>query len=192
MTIVLPETFVLTDREAAAVQSAQMARQASVARANPVLQVVSVAAPIVVIGAIAAVDLVWFDWTMPGSLFVTLMAVFVAGMLTQTAGYWLSLQLSKRRLLEKTPQVFALRTVRLTDDAIEQSLPDLRVAHAWRGIDRAEQAHDLILIWAGNILAVAIPVRAFPSEQDARAFLEACGQRTAMPSITASVQTPRP
>jgi hypothetical protein len=179
MTVVQPDTFVLTDAEAAAIQSAQMARQASIARANPVLKYGSIAVPFVIVGAIYVVDLVWYGGVMPMSLFVTLMAVFVAGMMTQTAGYWLSLLVSKRRIIEQTRQVFSPRTVRLTDEGIEQATPDVRTVHAWSGIDRAEHAGDLILVWAGHLLSVAVPVRAFPAAQDATTFLEACRQRGA-------------
>jgi hypothetical protein len=35
--------------------------------------------------------------------------------------------------------------VRLTDEGIEQSLPDVRSVNAWCGIDRVEQARGLIL-----------------------------------------------
>jgi hypothetical protein len=73
--------------------------------------------------------------------------------------------------------VFAPRTVRLTDEGIEQALPEVRSLYAWSGIDRAEQAHGMILVWAGNILAVAVPVRAFAAEQDAQAFFDACRKR---------------
>jgi hypothetical protein len=175
--LVQPETFVLSDAEAAAVQAAQMARQARVARANPVLIAGSIAAPIVVIGIIAAVDVAWYGGEMPASLFVTLMAVFVAGMFVQTLGYRLSLAVSKRRLRRTTRQVAAPRTVRLTDQGLEQALPEARAFNAWSGIDAAEQADGLILLWAGNLLAAAIPVRAFPASQDAEAFLDACRER---------------
>jgi hypothetical protein len=103
--------------------------------------------------------------------------VFVAGMATQTVGYWLNLQASKRRLRERTRQVFEPRTVRLTDEGIEQALPQLRSVHAWSGIDRVEQPADIVLVWAGNLLVSAIPARAFASAQEARAFLDACRAR---------------
>ena len=178
MSVVQPETFTLTDQEAAAVQSVQMARQMKVAGTNAVMRYGSIAAPFAIVGVIAVIDWVWYGGAMPISLFVTLMAVFVAGMATQTIGYWLSLQATKRRLIEKTRQVFEPRTVRLTDEGIEQALPELRSVHLWSGIDRVEQASGLIFLWAGNLLASTIPVRAFPSEQDAQAFLDACRART--------------
>ena len=102
MTIVQPETFTLTDQEAATLQSAQMARQ-----------------------------------------------------------------------------VFAPRTVRLTDEGIEQALPEVRSVHLWREIDRVEEMSGVILIWAGNLMVSAIPARAFPSLQDAQAFVDACRGRAA-------------
>jgi hypothetical protein len=178
MSIIQPETFTLTVEEAAAVQSTQMVRQISVAGTTPVMRYGSIAAPFVIIGVIAAIDWTWYGGAMPISLFVTLMAVFVAGMATQTIGYWLNLQATKRRLIEKTRQVFEPRTVRLTDEGIEQALPELRSVHVWNGIDRVEQASGLIFLWAGNLLVSTIPVRAFPSEQDAQAFLDACRART--------------
>jgi hypothetical protein len=177
MAVVQPETFVLTDAEAAAVQSANMARQASVARANPALLALSIAVPVLMLGVIAGVDLIWYGGAMPLSLFVTLLAVFVGGMFTQTLGYWLSLQLSKRRMRQAIRQVFAPRTVRLTDEGIEQALPEVRSLYAWIGIDRADEAGGLILVWAGHVLAAAVPARAFASGPDAQAFLEACRQR---------------
>ena len=178
MTIVQPETFTLTDQEAAALQSANMARQAKVAGTNPVIRIgSSIAVPVFIVGVVYAIDLVWYGGAMPVSLFVTLMAVFVAGMLTQTVGYWLNLQATKRRVREKTRQVFEPRTVRLTDEGIEQMLPELRSLHIWEGIDRVEQASGLIFAWAGNLLVLVVPARAFPSPQDAQAFLDACRSR---------------
>jgi hypothetical protein len=177
MAVVQPETFRLTDQEAAAVQSVQMARQMKVAGTSPVVRYGAIAAPFVIVGVVAVIDWVWYGGSMPMSLFVTLMAVFVAGMATQTIGYRLSLQATKRRLIENTRQVFEPRTVRLTDEGIEQALPELRSVHLWSGIDRVEQASGLILVWAGNLLVSAIPVRAFPSEADAHGFLDACRQR---------------
>ena len=138
MDIKQPETFAFTDAEAAAVQSAQMARQSRVARANPVLRFGAFAVPVVVIGVAAAVDLIWYGGAMPASLFLTLMAVFVAGMITQTVGYRLSLGASKRRLRQTSRQVFAPRTVRLSDEGIRQELPDTRAVYLWAGLDRAE------------------------------------------------------
>jgi hypothetical protein len=137
----------------------------------------SIAAPFVLISVVAAIDWIWWDWTMPLSLFVITMMVFVAGMATQTVGYWLNLQASRKRIRARTRQVFEPRTVRLTDEGIEQELPQLRSAHAWSGIDRVEQPADIILIWAGNLLLSAIPARAFASPQAARAFLDACRAR---------------
>ena len=98
-------------------------------------------------------------------------------MLTQTVGYWLNLQATKRRVREKTRQVFEPRTVRLTDEGIEQMLPELHSLHIWKGIDRVEQASGLIFAWAGNLLVLVVPARAFPSPQDAQAFLDACRSR---------------
>jgi hypothetical protein len=174
MTLVQPETFTLTNQEAAAVQTAQMAQQMTVAGTTPVIKYGSIAVPFVIIGIVAAIDWVWWDWTMPLSVFVTMMMLFVAGMMTQTVGYWLNLHASKRRILERTRQVFEPRTVRLTDEGIEQALPQLRSLHAWSGIDRVDQPADIILVWAGNLLASAIPARAFASPQAAQAFLDAC------------------
>ena len=118
MTFVQPETFTLTDAEAAAVQAANMAQQMKVAGTTPVTKYGSIAVPIILVGIIAAIDWIWWDWTMPPSLFVTMMLLFVAGMATQTIGYWLNLQASKRRILERTRQVFEPRTVRLTDEGL--------------------------------------------------------------------------
>ncbi len=177
MTIVQPETFTLTDQEAAALQSANMARQAQVAGSNPVTRIGSIVVPVVIVGVVVAVDQLWYGGAMPLSLFVTLLAVFVAGMATQTVGFWLNLQASKRRIREKTRQVFEPRTVRMTDEGIEQALPEMRSVHLWSGIDRVEQVSGLILLWAGNLLVSAVPMRAFPSQQDAQAFLDACRSR---------------
>ena len=177
MSTVQPETFTLTDQEAAAVQAAQMAQQMKVAGTTPVIKYGSIAAPFAIIGVIAAVDWVWWDWTMPLSLFVIMMMVFVAGMATQTVGYWLNLQASRKRIRARTRQVFEPRTVRLTDEGIEQALSQLRSIHAWNGIDRVEQPADIILVWAGNLLVSAVPARAFTSPQDAQAFVDACRTR---------------
>jgi hypothetical protein len=177
MSFVQPETYVLTDAEAAAIQSAQMARQAGVARANPVLVAISVAVPVAIVAAIYAVDLVWYGGAMPQSLFTTLIVVFVAGIFTQTFAYKLTLEVSKRRMRQTIRQVFAPRTVRLTDEGIEQASPELRTLHFWSGIDRAERSGGLIQLWSGHLLALAIPVRAFASYTDAQAFLDACRQR---------------
>jgi hypothetical protein len=186
MTVVQPEIFTLTDQEAAAVQAAQTARQMKVAGTTPVIKYGSIAVPFTIIGIVAAIDWIWWDWTMPISLFVIVMAVFVAGMATQTIGYWLNLQASRKRIRARTRQVFEPRTVRLTDEGIEQALPQLRSVHAWSGIDRIEQPADIILIWAGNLLLSAIPARAFASPQDAQAFLDACRTRAGVRSTPSS------
>jgi hypothetical protein len=177
MTLVQPETFTLTDQEAAAVQAAQMAQQVKVAGTTPVIKYGSIAVPFVIIGTVAAVDWIWWNWTMPVWLFVIMMLVFVAGMATQTIGYWLNMQATRKRLRARTRQVFEPRTVRLTDEGIEQALPQLRSIYAWNGIDRVEQPADVILVWAGNLLVSAIPARAFTSPQDAQAFVDACRTR---------------
>jgi hypothetical protein len=140
----------------------------------------SIAVPIAMVALAAAVDQIWYGGKLPASLFVTLLFFFVAGMATMVVGFRLNLSASKRRMRERTRQVFEPRTIRLTDEGIEQSLPELRSLHLWRGIDRVEWASDLILIWAGNLLASGVPVRAFRSQADAQDFLEAC-RRT--PSI---------
>jgi hypothetical protein len=177
MPVVQPDTFILTDAEAAAIQSAQLKHQQKVTGTAPVIRYGSIAVPIALVASVGAIDHIWYGGRMPGALFVTLMAFFVAGMATLSVGYWLSLQTTKRLLREKTPQVSEPRTVRLTDEGIEQTLPDLRSLHLWRGIDRVEHADGLILIWAGNLLVSAAPVRAFTSEAEAAAFVEACRQR---------------
>lgn len=179
MTFVQPETFTLTDQEAAAIQSVNMARQASIARSSPYLRVGSIAAPFIVAAAIYALDLAWFGGAMPAWLFVTLMAVFVAGMMTQAAAFWASLQVSKRRMREQTRQVFEPRTVRLTDEGLEQATPAIGVVHKWSGVDGIQSKQGLIIAWAGNLLACAIPERAFSTPSDAEAFLAQCRLRAA-------------
>jgi hypothetical protein len=144
MAVVQPETFVLTDQEAAAIQAAQSARQASVANQSPALRIGQIAAPIIIIGTVIAVDLIWYDGTLPAWLIFTVVAAFVAGMLFQTLAYKLTLELMKRRLRETTHQLVAPRSVRLTDEGIEQTLPDVRSLQAWSGIDRADETSGLI------------------------------------------------
>jgi len=178
ISVTQPDTFTLTDTEAAQLQSVQLAQQQKVAGMTPVIRYgSSIAVPIAMVASVAAIDQIWYAGQMPASLFVTLLLFFVAGMATLLAGFWLNLQATKRRMRERTRQVFEPRTIRLTDEGIEQSLPELRSLHLWRGIDRVEQASDLILIWAGNLLVSAIPVRAFPAQADAQDFLEACRRR---------------
>ena len=186
MIVVQPETFVLTDTEAATLQSVQLAQQRKVAGTSPAIRIGTIVVPVVIIALVAAIDWIVYDWTMPASLFVVVMAVFVAGMVTQTVGYWLNLRATTQRLRAQTRQVFEPRTVRLIDEWIEQSLPELRSRHLWRGIDRVEQVSDLILIWAGNLLMSAVPVRAFPSQPDAQDFLDTCRRRASAPASPAS------
>ena len=85
MSVVQPETFTLTDQEAAAVQSVQMARQMKVAGTTPVVRYGSIVAPFAIVGVVAVIDQIWYGGNMPISLFVTLMAVFVAGMATRSS-----------------------------------------------------------------------------------------------------------
>jgi hypothetical protein len=176
MTVASPATFVLTDREAATVQSASVARQASVA-----LIAASIAVPLLLLAAVFVVDFVWYGGAMPASLFVALLAMFVAGMFTQTLACKFTLEASKRRLRSQTRQVFAPRSVRLTDEGIEQDTPEQRALSRWSGIDRVEHAGGLIPAWAGNLLAAAVPERAFASAPDAQAFLGTCRQRAVAP-----------
>jgi hypothetical protein len=174
MAVVQPETFTFTDAEAAAMQSAQMAQQASVARASPVLIAASIAVPVLLFAGLIGIDRLWFGGDMPMSLFVSLLAAFVAGMFTMGLAYKLTLEASKRRMRRAIRQVFAPRTVRFADDGIEQALPELRTIHAWAGVERVERRGDLIQLWSGPVLLMAIPVRAFPGAADAEAFLAAC------------------
>jgi hypothetical protein len=109
--------------------------------------------------------------------FFMLMAVFVGGMVIQTVNYWLYVRATKRRVREETRQVFEPRIVRLTGEGLEQTLPELRSVHTWKGIDRVEQVSGLIFAWADNLLVLVVPARAFPSPQDAQAFLDACRSR---------------
>jgi hypothetical protein len=176
MAVVQPETFTFTDAEAAAVQSAQMAWQMKVAGTAPTIRYSPIIVAFAIPGIVFVIDQVWYGGTMPASLFVTLMAVFVAGMATNAAGYWLALRTSKRRIRQQTRQFFESRNVRLSDDGIEQALPNQRSVHLWSGIDRVDLAAGLILVWAGHLLVSAIPTRAFPSEADAQAFLDVCRQ----------------
>jgi hypothetical protein len=177
MSIVQPETFVLTDSEAAQLQAIQLAQQQKTIGTTGVTRYGSIAVPIVMILSVVAIDQIWYAGQMPGSLFVTLLFFYLIGMVTMLVGFGLNLRAGKRRIRENTRQVFEPRTVRLTDEGMEQSLPDLRTLQMWRGIDRIEQVSGLIVIWAGNLPVSAVPVRAFPSEADAQAFVDACRQR---------------
>jgi hypothetical protein len=169
-----PITYTLTDAEAAAAQSAQMARQAAVARRGPALIALSFAVPVLAVGFLFATDWLWYGGEMPAPLFLGLLAAFVAGMFTQTLAYKLTLASSTRRMRQAVRQVFASRTVRLTEAGLEHTTPDARTLYAWNGIDRAEEGAGLILIWAGHALASAVPVRAFSSAAEAQAFLAEC------------------
>ena len=169
-----PETFTLTDAEAAAVQSIQMARQAGVARATPVLRIASIAIPVLLLAALIGIDLVWYGGEMPMPLFVGLLAAFVAGMFVQTLAYKLTQVAAKRRMRRSVRHVFAPRTVRLAEDGVEQTMPELRTVHAWAGIDRIDRSGGFILLWTGPVLAIAIPERAFATAAGAEAFAQAC------------------
>jgi hypothetical protein len=177
MSIVQPETFVFTDTEAAQLQSIQLAQQQKVAGTPGVIRYGSIAVPVVMIASVTAVDQIWYAGKMPGSLFVTLLFFYLVGMVTMLVGFGLNLRVTKQRIRERTRQVFEPRTVRFTDEGIEQSLPELRSLQLWRGIDRIERASDLIVIWSGHLPVSAVPARAFPSERDAQAFMDACRQR---------------
>jgi hypothetical protein len=177
MAVVQPETFTLTDQEAATLQSVQLARQTKLVGPNPVL-IASIAVPFIVAGFVFVIGRVWYGDAMSMAHFFMLMVVFVAGMAIQTVNYLLYLQTTKRRVREKTRQIFEPRTVRLTDEGLEQTLPDLHSVHTWKGIDRVEQVSGLIFAWAGNLLVLVVPARAFPTLQDAQAFADACGTRT--------------
>jgi hypothetical protein len=176
MAVVQPETFTLTDQEAATLQSVQLAQQTKLVGPNPVL-IASIAVPPLIAGVVFLIGRVWYGDAMSMSHFFMLMAVFIAGMVTQTVNYLLYLQITKRRVREKTRQVFEPRTVRLTDEGLEQTHPELRSVHIWKGIDRVEQLSGLVFAWAGNLLVLVVPARAFPSPQDAQAFLDACRSR---------------
>jgi len=156
MPVVQPETFTLTDQEAATLQSVQLAQQTKLVGPNPVL-IASIAVPPLIAGVVFVIGRLWYGSAMSMSHFFILMAVCLAGMVIQTVNYWLYLQLTKRRVREKTRQVFEPRTVRLTDEGLEQTLPDLRSVHTWKGIDRIEQMSGLIFAWAGNLLVWWFP-----------------------------------
>jgi len=177
MAVVQPGTFVLTDQEVAIIQAAQMERQASITNKSLALRIGQIAVPIVIIGAVIAVDQLWYGGTLPAWLMFTVVAAFVAGVLFQTLAYKVTVEVMKQRMRETTRQLFAPRTVRLTDEGIEQTLPDIRSLQAWRGIDQANETNGLVIVWAGNLMIVTIPVRAFPTVVDAQAFVAACRRR---------------
>jgi hypothetical protein len=174
-----PITYTLTDAEAAAAQAVQMARQAAIARRGPAVIALSFAVPIAALGLLFAADWLWYGGGMPAPLFVGLLVAFVAGMFTQILTYKFSLVASMRRMRQAVRQVFAPRTSRLSDDGVELATPDTRTLYAWSAIDRAEERGGLILLWAGPMLASAVPVRAFASAAEAQAFLAECRSRAA-------------
>jgi hypothetical protein len=153
MAVVQPETFTFTDAEAAAVQSAQMAWQMKVAGTAPTIRYSPIIVAFATPGIVFVIDQVWYGGTMPASLFVTLMAVFVAGMATHAAGYWLALRASKRRIRQQTRQFFESRNVRLSDDGIEQALPNQRSSP---GAHRSRTGRGADPVWAGHLLVSAI------------------------------------
>jgi len=167
-------TYTLTDAEAAAAQSAQMARQAAIARRGPALIALSFAVPVVAVGLLFATDFLWYGGEMPAPLFVGLLAAFVGGMFTQTLAYKLTHASSTRRMRQAVRQVFAPRTVRLTEAGLEHATANTCTLYAWSGIDRAEESAGLILLWAGHVLASVVPARAFSSATKAQAFLAEC------------------
>jgi len=174
-----PRTFTLTEAEAAAIQSMQLARQTGIARKGPMLRYTSLAAPVIAAVIIWAVDLLWYDGAMSMSLFVTLLAVFVGGMMFQTAGYWLNLQAARKRMLHTTQQVFEPRTVRFVPEGIEVSIPTAATLQKWPGVKDIEMKNGMILVWAGNLLPVSVPLRAFSSEEEAETFLAECRRQMA-------------
>lgn len=174
-----PITYTLTDAEAAAVQAAQMARQAAVARRAPALIALSFAMPIAALGVLFATEQLLYDGSMPGALSFGVVVAFLAGTFTQILAYKVSLAVSMRRMRQAVRQVFAQRTSRLSDDGVELATADTRTLYAWSAIDRAEESGGLILLWAGHVLASAVPVRAFASAADAQAFLAECRSRAA-------------
>ena len=176
MPVVQPETFTLTDQEAATLQSVQLAHQTKLVGPNPVL-IASIAVPFLVAGSAFVIGRGWYGDAMSIAHFFMLMAVFVGGMVIQTVNYWLYVRATKRHVRENTRQVFEPRIVRLTGEGLEQTLPELRSVHTWKGIDRVEQVSGLIFAWADNLLVLVVPARAFPSPQDAQAFLDACRSR---------------
>lgn len=177
MSIVQPETFVFTEAEATQLQAIQLAQQQKVAGTAGVIRYGSIAVPVLMIASVVAVNQIWYGGQMPGSLFVTLLFFFLAGMVTMLIAFRLNLRATKQRILERTPQVFAPRTVRFTDEGIEQSIPEIRSMQLWRGISRIERVAGLIVIWTGVLPVSAVPARTFPSEPDAQAFVDACQQR---------------
>lgn len=177
MALKQPATFTLTPEEAAALQSIQTERQASIARKGPVLRYSSLAAPFVAAAMIWLVDIIWYGGDMPLSFFVTLLAVFMAGMMFQTAGYWINMLAARKRMLAATRQVYAPRTVRLTRDGIENAIPTATTLQKWAGVTQVETQKDMLLVWAGNLLPVSVPLRAFASDKDARAFVAECKRR---------------
>lgn len=169
--------FTFTPDEAAALQAIQMKRQAKLARGSPFLLWTSLAAPVVIAALVFLADFLFWDGEMPGSLFVAFMGTFVAGMFFMVLGFRLNLMVAKKRLRETTRQLHEPRELRLTEEGIEQSLPAARSLQMWPGLDRVETRRGLLLAWAGNMAVAAVPLRAFPSPDAARAFIAECQAR---------------
>lgn len=95
-------------------------------------------------------------------------------MMFQTAGYWLNMLAARKRMRAATRQVYAPPTVRLACDGIENVIPIATTLQKWAGVTEIEVDRDMLLVWAGNLLFMSEPLRAFASEEDARAFVAEC------------------
>jgi hypothetical protein len=62
-------------------------------------------------------------------------------------------------------------------DGIENAIPIATTLQKWAGVTEIEVGRDMLLVWAGNLLPMSEPLRAFASEEDARAFVAECERR---------------
>ena len=171
-----PAPFSLTVDEATLVQGEQARRQTTFAQEGASLKLLSLAVPAVSIGLLIAIDKFLFAGAMPVGFYVGLTIAYLMGLFVQLAVMMSSMAETKRRMLAATPQVWEERTIRLEADGLAQDTPSSQALFRWGGIQSVARDDTFIWFWLTEFNAVAVPLRAFASSEDAVAF-EAEGLR---------------
>lgn len=141
-------------------------------------KLISVAIPIVALASLFAFDWFGFSGRMPGWLYFGLIAAYLFGTFAQMLAMWVSISDTKRRMLSAAPQVWEERTVELKDEELVQTTETSRLLNAWSAVTSIERKQDMIFFWLANFSAIAVPLRAFASPEEADIF-EGEGRRLA-------------
>jgi hypothetical protein len=97
---------------------------------------------------------------------------YVAGLLSMVLLFWVLQRRYLRHSLGDDSPALAELHLRLDPDGIEATGPHATTRYAWPGIRELTEAGDLVVVWLDRALGIAVPKRAFASDEACRSFVE--------------------